>query len=99
MVENKKDLLTEEQILESEDFLKSYANENEFDCYFRASAKTGENVQEAINFLIIKIIERFDNMKADDYEQEGPRNSITLVAEHHTKQNVEKNRDKNENCC
>lgn len=101
LVENKKDLLSEEELKEGEEYLKEFATKNEFDNYFVTSAKTGENVEAAISFLIKNIIERFRNMKVEDYEiSRHEKNSITLVAENHTNkpENV-RERDKSQNCC
>lgn len=101
LVENKKDLLSEEELTECEHYLKEFSEKNEFDSYFIASAKTGENIEEAISFLIQKIIERFQNLKLEDYNtSSGQKNSITLVFDSNkNKKYSGSKRDKETNCC
>ena len=62
LIENKSDLLTEKnENLESE--VKKFAKENGFIDGFLVSAKTGEKVNESIEFLIKEIIKLFEIKK------------------------------------
>ena len=100
LIENKIDLLSEEEFKSSEEFIKDFASKNEFDHYFRTSAKTGENIEEAISYLIQKIIERFQNMKIEEYNLSSrPGASITLVADSSKRKSMGAKRDKETNCC
>ena len=62
LIENKRDLLEENQIENHEKELKEFAEKNEFDGSFLTSIKTGKNMMEAMEFLTEEIIKRFDTL-------------------------------------
>ena len=63
MVENKVDLIYEEDNKNTLSEFKNFAFENGFDEAFRTSAKTGFNVNESMEYLIDNIIERMSKFK------------------------------------
>ena len=63
LVESKVDLLDNEDVDNTKEF-EEFAKNNGFDGCFRTSAKTGENVNEAMNYLLNNIIERMENMES-----------------------------------
>ena len=62
LIENKIDLLKEDNEKDSNE-LEEFSKKNGFDGCFRTSAKTGKNINEALNYLICDIIKRRDNIK------------------------------------
>ena len=62
LIENKVDLLKEDNEKDSKE-LEEFSKKNGFDGCFRTSAKTGKNINEALNYLICDIIKRRDNIK------------------------------------
>ena len=62
LVENKADLLDKNEIDNTQE-LNKFSKDNGFDNCFRTSAKTGLNVNEAMECLIDKIIKRRENME------------------------------------
>ena len=62
LIENKVDLLKEDNEKDSNE-LEEFSKKNGFDGCFRTSAKTGKNINEALNYLICDIIKRRDNIK------------------------------------
>ena len=97
LIENKKDLLSEEE-LNNESYLYEFSLLNNFDGYFRCSAKTGENVEESMNFLIQKIIDRFHSINPKDINLYGMRNSLSLTPEEYNKRK-EREKIKESQCC
>ena len=61
LVENKADLLDKDEIDNTQE-LEEFSECNGFDCFFRISAKTGLNVNKAMEYLINNIIKRLDIM-------------------------------------
>ena len=61
LLENKADLLNKDEIDNTHE-LEEFSEYNGFDCFFRTSAKTGLNVNEAMEYLIDNIIKRLDIM-------------------------------------
>ena len=88
LIENKRDLLEENQIENHEKELKEFAEKNEFDGSFLTSIKTGKNMMEAMEFLTEEIIKRFDTLieKKNEFYDENKKifqenkykNNITL---------------------
>ena len=62
LVENKADLLDKNEIDNTQE-LEEFSEYNGFDCFFRTSAKTGLNVNKAMEYLINNIIKRLDIME------------------------------------
>ena len=60
LIENKCDLLGENNYEEGLDELKKFANDNNFSGSFRASALNGYNIDTAIKFLINEIVKTLD---------------------------------------
>ena len=52
LIQNKSDLLSESNLKKSQNEIERFARENGFKGVFRTSAKNGDNVNEAMNFLI-----------------------------------------------
>ena len=99
LVENKIDLVENEP---DDGELKSFSDKNDFIGCFRASAKTGENINESMEFLIKNIIKRMEDMnkndaqgKNEDVFDKNKRTSVRLDNKNHT--NVRKG--KNGGCC
>ena len=61
LVENKADLLDKNEIDNTQE-LEEFSEYNGFDCFFRTSAKTGLNVNKAMEYLINSIKKRLDIM-------------------------------------
>jgi len=67
LVENKADLLDKNEINNIQK-LEEFAKCNEYDGYFRTSAKTGLNVNEAMEYLIDIILKRIKYMNLRENE-------------------------------
>ena len=103
MVENKADLLDEDNREKTQD-LEEFAERNGFCGYFRTSAKTGLNINESVEFLIDEIIQRMEffeewrnqvfssEKKSDSLE---PEKNNEISKETKNKDNKSKN---NKNC-
>ena len=98
LVENKVDLLGPEDA-ENIDRLKNFAETNEFNGFFRTSAKTGQNISESMQFLIIEIIKRMEEFALKGNEGLGnDRQSVALDPDKHNKE-ADKKRKANKGCC
>ena len=62
LIENKVDLLKEDNEKDSKE-LEEFSKKNGFDGCFRTSAKTGKNINEALNYLICDNIKRREIIK------------------------------------
>ena len=94
LVENKADLLEENEYDNIEE-LKEFSDNNEFINCFRTSAKTGLNLNEAMSYLIGHIIHKLKNLSDKDIAND--RKSIVLEPEKHV--NNDKYRHKKSGCC
>ena len=99
LVENKIDLLSDNS---DDGDLTQFSEKNDFIGCFRASAKTGENINESMEFLIKNIIKRMEEMNKEGNEQgkedvfdKNKRTSVRLETNKHT--NVMKK--KKDKCC
>jgi small GTP-binding protein len=99
LVENKIDLLSDNS---DDGDLTQFSEKNDFIGCFRASAKTGENINESMEFLIKNIIKRMEEMNKEGNEQgkedvfdKNKRTSVRLETNKHT--NVMKK--KKDGCC
>jgi len=64
LAENKSDLIEDKESKEKE--IKDFAEKNGFDGGFLVSSKLGENINESVEYLIDKIIERMELVKDED---------------------------------
>lgn len=95
LVESKSDLLDEasKQDVVS---LKGFANANNFIGSFRTSAKTGENIDESMNYLIDNVLQRMSAVTSKEFTQD--RTSVTLDPSKHENQNNIRGQQKG-GCC
>ena len=89
LLENKADLLNKDEIDNTQE-LEEFAEYNGFDKCFRTSAKTGLNVNEAMEYLIDNIIKRLDIMIL----YEGKLNNVER--ENENKEDQDNNQKKEE---
>jgi len=79
--------------------LKEFAEKNEFCGCFRTSAKTGVNINEAIEFIIKTIIYRMEDMESKGAEAfTTERKSVALDPEKHNG-TANSKRMKDSGCC
>jgi small GTP-binding protein len=97
LVENKIDLLPDDEKMKDDPELKSFAEINGFIGCFRSSAKEGINIAEAMEFLIKGVIKRLEAQaeKGNDVFTTD-RKSVVLNQEKHTTSSVKKKKD---GCC
>ena len=97
LVENKIDLLPDDEKMKDDPELKSFAEINGFIGSFRSSAKEGINIAEAMEFLIKGVIKRLEAQaeKGNDVFTTD-RKSVVLNQEKHTTSSVKKKKD---GCC
>lgn len=100
LVENKIDLLPEDEA-KNDVSLKEFAQKNEFIGSFRASAKTGENINESMEFLIKEIIKRMETFAAQGNEVfSSDRKSVVLEPnKHNDGKNGGGRKKKDNDCC
>ena len=90
------DLLPEEEKDDIEE-LKTFSEDNGFNGYFRTSAKTGENINESMEFLIIEIIKKLENINAK--ESNSKRDSLSLDPNKHNEKADSIRKNDNSGCC
>ena len=61
LVQNKSDLIKEENIKEKEEEIKGFSERNKFTNWFLTSAKSGRGVNEAMNYIIREIVDEIRN--------------------------------------
>jgi small GTP-binding protein len=92
LLRNKVDLLENEDNVDDEEKMKKFCEENKFLKYFKTSAKTGTNIDEAMDFLISHIIDKMENIvKSGVNPFEKDRKSLVLQTSKHTENNKENN--------
>ena len=98
LVENKIDLLPDDEKMKDDPELNNFANKNGFIGCFRSSAKEGINISETMEFLIRGIIQRMEKLaeKGNDVFKTD-RASVVLDQEKHTQSSVKKKKDGT--CC
>ena len=98
IVENKVDLMDENE-LENMDALNQFSDENGFNGCFKTSAKTGQNISESMEFLIIEVIKRLEEISSNE-NAVAPvdRQSVTLDPDKHNKE-ADIKRKNNGGCC
>ena len=98
LIRNKVDLLEENNDNDNDDenMIKEFCEKNKFLRCFKTSAKTGTNIEEAINFLISNIIDRMDKIaQSGSNPFEKQRESLVLQKS----KNSDNNKDNNMNGC
>ena len=97
LVENKADLIDDANA-ENCPELESFGTNNGFCGSFRTSAKTGLNINEAMNYLIKNIIQRMEAMQSKGTEVfTTDRKSVALDPEKHNE--VAQKRKQKDGCC
>ena len=98
LVENKIDLLPDDEKMNDDPELMSFSEKNGFIGCFRSSAKEGINIAEAMEFLIRGIIQRMESQaeKGNDVFTTD-RKSVVLDQEKHTTSSIKKKKDGG--CC
>ena len=97
LVENKADLIDDANA-ENCPELESFGTNNGFCGSFRTSAKTGLNINEAMNYLIKNIIQRMEAMQSKEGEVfKTERNVVSLDPEKHSE--VATKRKQKDGCC
>jgi small GTP-binding protein len=97
LVENKADLIDDANA-ENCPELESFGTNNGFCGSFRTSAKTGLNINEAMNYLIKNIIQRMEAMQSKEGEVfKTERNVVALDTEKHSE--VATKRKQKDGCC
>ena len=92
LLRNKVDLLENEDNVDDEEKMKKFCEDNKFLKYFKTSAKTGTNIDEAMDFLISHIIDKMENIvKSGVNPFEKDRKSLVLQTSKHTENNKENN--------
>ena len=95
LVENKVDLLEADKAKDLTE-LKKFSDDNGFISCFRTSAKTGENINEAMSFLIESVLEKLKNISAKDIGTD--RKTVTLDPEKHENNDSIRQQQKSR-CC
>ena len=81
---------------DDENMIKEFCEKNKFLRCFKTSAKTGTNIEEAMNFLISNIIDRMDKIaQSGSNPFEKQRESLVLQKS----KNSDNNKDNNMNGC
>ena len=94
LIENKVDLLTEQQIKDDSD-LKEFAQKNKFIGSFRSSAKLGININESMEYLIQNVVTKMEEKSKDgEIVLEKDRKSIILGSANNKPATKSK-----DNCC
>ena len=97
LVENKADLIDDANA-ENCPELETFGTNNGFCGSFRTSAKTGLNINEAMNYLIKNIIQRMEAMQSKEGEVfKTERNVVALDPEKHSE--VATKRKQKDGCC
>ena len=98
LIRNKVDLLEENNDNDNDDenMIKEFCEKNKFLRCFKTSAKTGTNIEEAMNFIISNIIDRMDKIaQSGSNPFEKQRESLVLQKS----KNSDNNKDNNMNGC
>ena len=97
LIRNKVDLLENEANNDDEEQTKKFCDDHGFLRYFKTSAKTGSNIEEAMNFLISTIIDKMEKLAesgANPFEKD--RKSLVLQPSKH---NEEAEKNNSMGCC
>ena len=97
LLRNKVDLLEEKDNNDDEDMIKDFCEKNKFLRCFKTSAKTGTNIEEAMNFLIGNIVDKMEKISESGTNPfEKDRRSLVLQSKKHTENSKDNN---NAGCC
>ena len=98
LIRNKVDLLeNNNNNNDDEDMIKDFCDKNKFLRCFKTSAKTGTNIEEAMNFLISNIIDKMEKITSSGTNPfQKQRESLVLQKNNHKENNKENN---NLGCC
>ena len=92
LIRNKIDLLENEDNNDDEEEMKDFCEKNKFLRCFKTSAKTGTNIDEAMNFLISNIIDKMEALvQSGTNPFEKDRKSMVLQSAKHSENNKENN--------
>ena len=95
LIRNKVDLLENDENKNNEDdeeMIKDFCEKNKFLRCFKTSAKTGTNIEEAMNFLISNIIDKMEKIASTGTNPfEKDRKSLVLQSSKHNENNKENN--------
>ena len=92
LIRNKIDLLENEDNNDDEEQMKEFCEKNKFLRCFKTSAKTGTNIDEAMNFLISTIIDKMEKLvQSGSNPFEKDRKSMVLQSSKHSENNKENN--------
>ena len=92
LIRNKIDLLENEDNNDDEEQMKEFCEKNKFLRCFKTSAKTGTNIDEAMNFLISTIIDKMEKLvQSGSNPFEKDRKSMVLQNAKHSENSKENN--------
>ena len=92
LIRNKIDLLENEDNNDDEEQMKEFCEKNKFLRCFKTSAKTGTNIDEAMNFLISTIIDKMEKLVQNGSNPfEKDRKSMVLQSSKHSENSKENN--------
>ena len=92
LIRNKIDLLENEDNNDDEEEMKEFCEKNKFLRCFKTSAKTGTNIDEAMNFLISTIFNKMEALvQSGNNPFEKYRKSLVLQSSKHSENNKENN--------
>ena len=97
LIENKCDLL-EEAEQDNVAALKEFSDKNGYVGCFRASAKTGKNIDESMDFLIKTIVEKMEGA-TDQGKQVFTTERKNVVLDKQPHASPAKEKKKQQNCC
>ena len=92
LIRNKVDLLENDDNNDDEEKIKEFCDSHSFLRCFKTSAKTGTNIDEAMNFLIGHIIDKLEKIAesgANPFEKD--RKSLVLQSKNHSENSKENN--------
>ena len=85
LIRNKIDLLENDNNVDDEDQIKEFCEKNNFLRCYKTSAKTGTNIDEAMNFLISTIIDKMESLAQNGSNPfQKPRESLVLEKKKYT---------------
>ena len=97
LIRNKVDLLENEANNDDEEQTKKFCDDHGFLRYFKTSAKTGSNIEEAMNFLISTIIDKMEKLaESGAKKKKKDRKSLVLQPSKH---NEEAEKNNSMGCC
>ena len=97
LIRNKIDLLENDENKDDEEEMKEFCEKHSFLRCFKTSAKTGTNIDEAMNFLISSIIDKMESLTQNGTNPfENDRKSMVLLNNKHSDSNKESSQN---GCC